>query len=79
MIAVNEVYEAIKFQCNNCGMRFARNEKLKAHLDKHFYQNNEIRMKKPCYPSKQDNRPQFLGYKAWTKKLVNTLGPVALA
>ena len=50
VIAVTEVYEGVKFQCSNCGQRFVRNELLKAHLDQHFAENNEVRRRKRVAP-----------------------------
>ena len=50
IIAVSELYDSIKFQCSNCGMRFVRNEHLKVHLDKHFVENNDILKKKKYNP-----------------------------
>lgn len=55
VVSVAELFDGIKFQCSNCGQRFVRNETLKAHLDKHFAENNEIRKRKRVgqlmYPS----------------------------
>ena len=42
-MAINEVYEGVKFQCAICGMRFIRNQIFKKHLDMHFTKNNEFR------------------------------------
>jgi len=47
-------------------MRFIRNEMLKAHLDQHFYENNEIRKKKRVTPCMgHENRPFFNTFNSW--------------
>lgn len=65
IIAVTELYESIKFQCSNCGMRFVRNEQLKAHLDAHFTENNETRKKKKHNPTSVECRPNFNSFNSW--------------
>ena len=61
-----ELHQSIKFRCANCGLRFIRNEKLKAHLDQHFHDNNEIRNRQritPCQGHK--TRPLFNTFNSW--------------
>jgi hypothetical protein len=65
IIAVTELYDSIKFQCSNCGMRFVRNEHLKAHLDAHFTENNETRKKKKHNPTSIESRPLFNSFNSW--------------
>jgi hypothetical protein len=62
------LYEGIKFQCSNCGLRFIRNEQLKAHLDTHFVENNQVRKKSPVNPVKQENRPLFNTFMGWVRQ-----------
>ena len=49
-------------------MRFIKNEQLKAHLDKHFADANDIRKRKRENPAKQDNRPLFNSYQGWIQQ-----------
>ncbi len=56
---IAEIYEAIKFQCSICGMRFIRNQILKQHLDMHFKKNNEFRRR----GNKAVSRPFFMTIK----------------
>jgi hypothetical protein len=48
-------------------MRFIRNEQLKAHLDKHFTENNEIRKQRKPNPNGGilKNRPLFNSFNDW--------------
>lgn len=58
-LAINEVYEGVKFQCAICGMRFIRNQILKKHLDMHFNKNNEFRRR----GNRAVSRPQYMNEK----------------
>ena len=62
VVAITEIYENLKYQCSNCGLRFIRNEQLKAHLDKHFESNNNVRRKKKVNPLISENRPLANGF-----------------
>lgn len=69
VIAITQLYGGIKFQCSNCGMRFIRNQELKAHLDKHFHDNNEIRKKnKISQNDVPQNRPLFNTFSGWVNQ-----------
>lgn len=56
-------------------MRFIRNEQLKAHLDKHFTENNDVRRKKPVNPVKQENRPAFNTFMGWVQQPPGDVNP----
>lgn len=62
-MAINEVYEGVKFQCSVCGLRFIRNLALKKHLDMHFNKNNELRRR----GNRAVSRPNFQSLKDFTQ------------
>ena len=62
-MAINEVYEGVKFQCSVCGLRFIRNLTLKKHLDMHFTKNNEVRRR----GNRAVSRQNFLQFKDFTQ------------
>eukprot|EP00347_Sterkiella_histriomuscorum_P003197 403365218 len=63
LMAINEVYEGVKFQCAICGMRFIRNQIFKKHLDMHFTKNNEFRRR----GNRAVSRPQFMNDKEFVQ------------